>query len=129
MPYVPADHPDPVLPLLGKVLFVESPTGNVKKIYQNTFVTLQEINKEDEMRTALADPLGKFYIYENQVGLLAHQNIAITSPYEPGSIFKGVTAAIGLDAGEIEPDMMYQDAGSVKIDEFEIKNLVNAACQ
>jgi RPA family protein len=51
-------------------------------------VTLQEISKEDEMKIALADPLGKFYIYENQVGLLAHQNIPITSPYEPGSIFK-----------------------------------------
>ncbi len=67
---------------------MSSPTGNVKKIYQNKFVTLQEISNEDEMRTALADPEGIFYIYENQVGLLAHQNIPITSPYEPGSIFK-----------------------------------------
>ena len=56
VPYIPADHPDPILPLLGKVLFVESPTGNVKKIYQNNFVTLQELNKEDEMKAALADP-------------------------------------------------------------------------
>jgi hypothetical protein len=40
-----------------------------------------------------------------------------------------VTAAIGLDTGEIEPDMMYEDAGSVKIDNFEIKNLINSACQ
>ncbi len=129
IPYIPSEHPDPVFPLLWKVLFVESLTWNVKKIYQNKFVTLQEISKEDEMRTALANPDWKFYIYENQVGLLAHQNIAITSPYEPGSIFKWITAAVGLDTGEIEPDMMYQDAGSVKIDEFEIKNLVNAACQ
>jgi len=46
---------------------VESLTGNVKKIYQNRFVTLQEITKEDEMRTALENPEGKFYIYENQI--------------------------------------------------------------
>jgi hypothetical protein len=56
IPYIAADYPDPVFPLLGKVLFVESLTGNVKKIYQNKFVTLQEISKEDEMRVALADP-------------------------------------------------------------------------
>lgn len=51
-------------------------------------MTLQELSNEDEMRAALANPEGVFYIYENQVGLLAHQDIAITSPYEPGSIFK-----------------------------------------
>ena len=81
------------------------------------------------MKIALDDPTGIFYIYENQVGLLAHQNIPVTSPYEPGSIFKGITVAVGLDTGEIEPDMMYQDAGSVKIDNFEIKNLMNTVCQ
>ncbi|MEI6711480.1 MAG: hypothetical protein WCK88_04760 [bacterium] len=51
-------------------------------------MTLEELSKEDDMRAALADPKGIFYIYENQVGLLAQQDIPITSPYEPGSIFK-----------------------------------------
>lgn len=56
VPYIATDYADPVFPLLGKVLFVESPLGNVKKIYQNQFVTLLELNKEDEMRAALLDP-------------------------------------------------------------------------
>jgi cell division protein FtsI/penicillin-binding protein 2 len=55
--------------------------------------------------------------------------MALTSPYEPGSIFKGLTAAIGLDTGEIEPDMIYEDRGKIKIDEFEINNLDNNKCQ
>lgn len=37
--------------------------------------------------------------------------------------------AIGLDTGEIEPDMMYEDAGSVRIDNFEIDDLLKGACQ
>jgi len=60
---------------------------------------------------------------------MAHQDLPITSPYEPGSIFKGLTVAIGLDTGEIEPDMMYEDRGKVKIDTFTISNLDNNKCQ
>jgi cell division protein FtsI/penicillin-binding protein 2 len=37
--------------------------------------------------------------------------------------------AIGLDTGEIEPDMMYEDRGKVRIDEFTISNLDNDKCQ
>jgi len=40
-----------------------------------------------------------------------------------------VTTAIGLDAGEIEPDMLYENAGSVKIDNFVINDLLKSACQ
>jgi cell division protein FtsI/penicillin-binding protein 2 len=61
--------------------------------------------------SSLHDPTKTFYIYENNVGLMAHQDLPLTSPYEPGSIFKWLTVAIGLDTGEIEPDMMYEDRG------------------
>lgn len=127
--FVPADHEDPIRYLLGKTLFVESPTGTVKKFFENRLVTLDELHDEDMMSLALADPNKIFYVYENNVGLMAHQNLAVTAPYEPGSIFKGLTAAIGLDTGEIEPDMMYEDRGKVKIDEFTISNLDNNKCQ
>lgn len=36
---------------------------------------------------------------------------------------------MGLDTGEIEPDMLYEDAGSVKIDNFVINDLLKNACQ
>lgn len=129
IPFIPQEHPDPIRFLLGKPLFVESSTGTVKKIFENRLVTLDELHDEDAMTLALADPAKKFFIYENQVGLMAHQNISITSPYEPGSIFKGLTKAIGLDTGEIEPDMIYEDRGKVKIDDFTISNLDNDKCQ
>lgn len=127
--FIPADHEEPIRYLLGKTLFVESPTGTVKKFFENRLVTLNELRDEDAMLLEMADPNKVFYIYENQVGLMAHQNLPLTSPYEPGSIFKGLTVAIGLDTGEIEPDMMYEDRGKIKIDEFTISNLDNNKCQ
>lgn len=51
-------------------------------------MTLDEIRDEDTMLLELADPNKTFYIYENNVGLMAHQDLPLTSPYEPGSIFK-----------------------------------------
>jgi hypothetical protein len=56
--------------------FVESPTGTVKKVFENRLVTLNEIRDEDAMLLELADPNKTFYIYENNVGLMAHQDIA-----------------------------------------------------
>lgn len=127
--FTPADHSDPIRFLLGKTLFVESPTGIIKKFFENRLVTLDELRDEDSMSLALADPNNIFYVYENNVGLMAHQDLPLTSPYEPGSIFKWLTVAIGLDTGEIQPDMMYEDRGKVKIDEFTISNLDNNKCQ
>lgn len=125
----PWEHPDPVRFLLGKSLFIESPQGTIKKYFENTLVSLFEIKNEDAMAIELANPLNTFYIFENQMWLTAHQNLAISSPYEPGSIFKWLTVAIGLDTWEIEPDEMYEDRGKVKIDQFTISNLDNEKCQ
>ncbi len=42
--------------------------------------------------------------------------------YEPGSVFKAITMAIGIDRGKVAPNTTYTDTGVVKIDKFEIKN-------
>jgi len=42
-------------------------------------------------------------------------NPAIFYAYEPGSIFKAITMAIGLDLKKIEPNTTYEDTGEVKI--------------
>lgn len=49
-------------------------------------------------------------------------NPATFTPYEPGSIFKPVTLAAGIDAEKITPKTTYVDKGVEEIDDFKIKN-------
>jgi len=49
-------------------------------------------------------------------------NPAIQAIYEPGSIFKVITMAIGLDTGKITPDTTYIDRGSLTLNGKVIKN-------
>ena len=52
-------------------------------------------------------------------------NAAISTAYEPGSVFKLVTMAAALDAGEITPDSVYPDSGELAIDGRIIHNADN----
>jgi len=49
-------------------------------------------------------------------------NPTISMEYEPGSIMKPVTMAIGLDTGQVEPDTEYVDTGSVVQAGYTIRN-------
>lgn len=49
-------------------------------------------------------------------------NPAVQAVYEPGSIFKVITMAAGIDAGKITPDTKYYDAGSVTLNGRTISN-------
>ncbi len=49
-------------------------------------------------------------------------NPATFYQFEPGSIFKGVTVAAGLDTGKITPSATFFDSGEVTIDGHVIKN-------
>ncbi len=49
-------------------------------------------------------------------------NPAIFTAYEPGSVFKAVTMAAGLDTGEVEPTTTYTDEGEVKVGPYTIRN-------
>jgi len=42
--------------------------------------------------------------------------------YEPGSIFKAITMAIGIDQGKVTPQTTYNDAGSVMVGKNKINN-------
>ncbi len=50
------------------------------------------------------------------------KNSTISNVYEPGSIFKAVTLAAGLDTGKITPDSSFTDTGSITLDGYTIKN-------
>jgi len=49
-------------------------------------------------------------------------NPAVQKIYEPGSVFKIITMAAGIDSGKITPDTTYFDTGSVTLNGRTIKN-------
>lgn len=54
--------------------------------------------------------------------LSAFNNPVTFAQYEPGSVFKAFTMAIGLDRDKILPKTTYTDTGAEEIDDFTIKN-------
>lgn len=53
------------------------------------------------------------YLFNNQT---------VTGSFEPGSVFKAITMAAGLDEGKITPNTTYTDTGRVTVDNHVIKN-------
>ncbi|OQA46328.1 MAG: Stage V sporulation protein D [Chloroflexi bacterium ADurb.Bin325] len=49
-------------------------------------------------------------------------NSAISQIYEPGSIFKPITYAAGLDTGKLSAEELFEDTGSLVIDNKKIEN-------
>ncbi len=60
--------------------------------------------------------------YSENAVLSSFLNPALQSVYEPGSVFKVVTMAAGLDSHAITPDTSFVDAGSVTLDGHTIRN-------
>jgi cell division protein FtsI/penicillin-binding protein 2 len=50
------------------------------------------------------------------------RNPIVSDVYEPGSVFKIITMAAGLDSGRVSPGTTYTDTGLVQISGFNIKN-------
>jgi cell division protein FtsI/penicillin-binding protein 2 len=70
------------------------------------------------------DP-AKFYdLGENDYSV--YQNPIVSDPYEPGSVIKTLTMAAGLDAGVIKPDSTFNNTGSIKVDDYTIKNVLQS---
>jgi cell division protein FtsI (penicillin-binding protein 3) len=47
---------------------------------------------------------------------LARRNLAVTAPFEPGSVFKVITVAAGIETGEVRPKSMFHCGnGSFKL--------------
>ncbi|TXH02122.1 MAG: penicillin-binding protein 2 [Candidatus Moraniibacteriota bacterium] len=60
--------------------------------------------------------------YGKTEDLSRFMNQAISIPYEPGSIMKPITMALGIDAGKVAPTTEYVDTGSVSEAGYTIKN-------
>lgn len=48
------------------------------------------------------------------------RNLGLATTYEPGSIMKPITIAIGLDSGKIKPDWTFNDTGRLQIGIYHI---------
>lgn len=60
--------------------------------------------------------------YGDVKNLAIFNNPNTFAQYEPGSVFKPFTMAIGIERNVISPNTTYNDPGVEKIDDFEIKN-------
>ncbi len=60
------------------------------------------------------------YFKEEDMSVFLNSNIY--SVYEPGSVQKPITIAIGIDLGKISPNTTYTDEGVLKIDGWTINN-------
>lgn len=67
-------------------------------------------------------PEEKKYLAKNIYGSQVFVDKNISVAFEPGSIFKAFTVAIGMDTDETSFEESYNDEGSVKVGAYNIKN-------
>lgn len=66
--------------------------------------------------------LNQYWTYDKVFPGSTPFNRAISQTYEPGSVFKVLTMAAGLDAGKVKPDTQFIDTGSISIGGITIYN-------
>lgn len=114
----PDEYPNPETDLLWKAVFIEDLERWEAFLYNGKRIFLREAEREEYT----IDILDK-YIYVNEFGAWVYKNDAVSSLYEPWSIMKGITVAIGIDTWEIKPYDLYNDIWKVTIDNFTIANV------
>jgi cell division protein FtsI/penicillin-binding protein 2 len=67
------------------------------------------------------DP-NEYWNFGNILPKGASYNNAVSSTYEPGSVFKVLTMAAALDSGAVTPDTHFMDTGSYNVDGVDITN-------
>lgn len=120
-----AKYTNPYFDLFGVRMFVEdSASGNLLGNIDGVRMKLREASDDDIQNGIIPK-----YKYKNNYGASVYSNDVVSALYEPGSVFKSITTAIGIDTGEIEPNDTYYDKGYVEIDygthKQRIKNLSN----
>ncbi len=69
----------------------------------------------------------KKYKYKNDFWAEVYRNAIISDLYEPWSIMKAITMAVGIDSWEVSREDFYQNSGPLYIDSFKISD-VSSAC-
>ncbi len=98
-------YPNPSFDLYGFPLYVvDSGSGTFLSNIDGKRLKLREATDAEIANFAIIK-----YKFKNGNGVGNYKNDVISSLYEPGSIFKAVTTAVGIDTGEIKPDDTYLD--------------------
>lgn len=63
--------------------------------------------------------------YTKVIDYTVFSNSVVTNQFEPGSVFKVITMAAGLDAGKIKPDSTYTDNGCEQVSGYKVCNAEN----
>ncbi len=115
-----AKYPNPTIDLLWYPVFVEDTENGEEMLYDGKKIFLRLAEREELWNIALIK-----YKYKNDFWAWVFQNNIVSGLYEPWSIMKALTVAIGVDTGEIKPYDMYNDEWKIEIDNFTIKNVVS----
>lgn len=115
-----AKYPNPSFDLLGMPLFVEDSEKGTPVMVGKKKISLRSATEAEIGNRAIPK-----YKYKNMFGPGVYEADPVSSLYEPGSVFKAVTTAIGIDTGDIKPSDTYTDKGYVEIDQYKIKNVSN----
>ena len=100
--------------MIDNLSYIENP------VYIQTWWEYRPATTDERIDTTIPK-----YIAKNGYGpqVLVDRNTAMA--YEPWSVFKAFTVAIGLDTDEIRFYDPYNDPGQVKVGQFTIKNAVS----
>lgn len=88
----------------GTIIVIEPKTGEILAMASRPSFDVTKPDLSDESKVAL------------------FRNRAITDQYEPGSVFKLVTASAALDTGAVGPDTLWYDSGVVNVSGWSIYN-------
>ena len=115
-------YPNPGFDLLGIPLFVEDTEQWIYILVGKKKIALRIATEAEIANRAIPK-----YKYKNMFGPGVYETDPVSALYEPGSVFKAVTMAIGIDTGDIKPSDTYTDKGYVNIDQYKISN-VSSEC-
>lgn len=86
----------------GAIIVMETKTGRILSMASYPTFDPNEYSKVEDME--------------------AFRNLAVSDPYECGSVFKSITLASAVDAGKVLPNTTYVDTGAVTEAGYTIRN-------
>jgi cell division protein FtsI/penicillin-binding protein 2 len=107
-----SDYSDPSWDLFGLPLYViDTASGTISSNIDGKRVKLREATDAEIGNFAIQK-----YKFKNSFGVGNYKNDVVSALYEPGSVFKPITMAIGIDTNEITPTDTYYDKNYVELD-------------